>query len=817
MTETRTPTEDELTQRSRVMRVIVDRELLAKRAKKEIDDDDEDALLDAELDDEEADRDDDDEDERAAKATRRTAHRTARFASDVQSAVAWLTAAIQLHQKHMDGSVPPTEGSQALMMTQMEASLAQLSDDASAGEGMRAYRTLRGITQQARARLRAAVADTDLLPIAISSEFPVTRFDWWSGEEYEEILVHSTKSIDLSRAVDGLPFLDSHDAMNGSARMGRVLNVRLGKDNVLRGDVKFSKRQAAQDLRQDFLDGIACEISVGYRIDPNNIETTQQDKGPIEKRINRWMPYEASSVSVPADPTVGAGRSAGEAARRQHTPILVTARNGQESTVSETNTAPAGAGAVSNERSTANWVDSHESKEATKRTDDILTISATQGWDFAKARELIASGRSAGDIAQDALKERKDSGAARVATGKPAVELTQKEQARYSMQSAVRSMVAEQEGSKQRDLASFERDISQELEKSFPVGPGVERRGGMLVPTFTRRETVLELQHGLPFGALGNIGQRAGLDASTATKGQELKFTVPGEFLALLRNYMAVMQAGATMLGGLQGPIAFPNQTAAGTATWVGENPGSDVAELLSQIALNPRSLQSSTSYSRQLLAQSVIDVDGMIRQDLAQIMALALDLAAIAGTGASNQPTGITNTSGIGSVALGTNGLTPVYNNLVDLETQVTNANADQWPLSYLVHPTSRGTFKKATVLGNTIGLPAWQPATDSMLPSDQVQGANARVPGELNGYTAWASAQVPNNLTKGTSSGVCLAILFGAFSQLVIGDWGMMEIIVDPYRLKKQGMIELTSFGMYGIAVKYPAAFAAIKDALA
>ena len=739
------------------MRVSIDREILAKRAKKDIEDDEEEALLDAEMDDEEEDRDDaeDDDDARAAKLARRTEKRAAK-------------------------------------------------------------------RDAARARLRAAVADSDLLPIAISSEFPVTRFDWWSGEEYEEILVHSAKAIDLSRAVDGLPFLDSHNAFDGSARMGRVLNVRLGKDNVLRGDVKFSKRQAAQDLRQDFLDGIACEISVGYRIDPNNIETVQEGKGPIEKRINRWMPYEASSVSVPADPTVGAGRSAGEAARRQHTPILVTARNGQESTVSETNTAPAGAGAVQNERSKASWVDSPESAADKKRVDDILTISATQGWDFAKARELIDSGRAAGDIAQDALKERKEKGAERVAAGKPAVELTQKEQSRYSLQNAIRGMIAEQEGARRSSSSpdSFEREVSQELEKSFPVGPGVERRGGILVPTFTRRETVLEMQHGLPFGALGNVGARAGLDASTATKGQELKFTVPGEFLALLRNFMAVMSAGGTMLGGLQGPIAFPNQTAPGTATWVGENPGTDVAEsnlLLSQIALNPRSLQSSTSYSRQLLAQSVIDVDGMIRQDLAQIMALALDLAAITGTGASNQPTGIANTAGIGSVAMGTNGATPTYSSLVDLETQVTAANADQWPLSYLVHPTSRGTFKKATVLGNTIGLPAWQKATETPFFADQVQGANARVPGELNGYAAWASAQVPNNLTKGTSTGICLEILFGAFSQLVIGDWGMMEIIVDPYRLKKQGMIELTSFGMYGIAVKYPAAFAAIKDALA
>jgi hypothetical protein len=122
----------------------------------------------------------------------------------------------------------------------------------------------------------------------------------------------------------------------------------------------------------------------------------------------------------------------------------------------------------------------------------------------------------------------------------------------------------------------------------------------------------------------------------------------------------------------------------------------------------------------------------------------------------------------------------------------------------------------QEGDALANTVGSRSGRRATPIGAGAAPGQ-PGARVPGELNGYPAWASAQVPNNLTKGTSSGICLAILFGAYSQAVIGDWGMMEIIVDPYRLKKQGMIELTSFAMYGVAVKYAAAFAAMKDALA
>lgn len=759
MAETTKPTEDELTERTRLMRVEIDREAMAERARtrkatRAASTDDEEPpadVLEDDTDDEDEDRDveGDSEDGRAAKALRRRAKRAARW----------------------------------------------------------------------RAARAAGATEDELIPISISSEYPVERYDWWDDERYEEILVHSTVAVDLSRALNGLPFLNSHNAYDTRQRYGRVLNVKLRADGKLGGDLKFSRRPDAQLLRQDYLDGIAGEISVGYKIDPDSITKQQREGKPLQKYINRWMPYEVSDVSVPADPTVGAGRSGGAAPTRTAPSIRVTARNGQESNMGQNDPA-AGNGAVTEglkpgER--AEWVASTASKEQQQRTLDIIDIGALASWNNEKIRELIASDKSVETIQRDALAELKAGGANRQPTGKPTVELTEDESKRYSLQNAIRSMVAHEESKGKSRLSSFEFDISQQLERAVPAG--IERRGGLLMPTFTRKETSYEIQHRLKYGSMGPGNVRAGLD-TTSTKGAELKYTVPGEFLPILRNYMALMSAGATMLGGLEGPIAFPSQNAAGTASWVAENPGSDASDsnlTLTQITLAAKSLLSTTSYSRQLLAQSVIDVDGMVRDDLARIMALALDLGGINGSGASNQPTGILATSGIGSVAGGTNGLTPTYTHLVDLETQVTAANADQWPLSYMVHPTSRGTFKKATVLSNTVGTPVWQKADETAYLADQVQGGSSRIPGELNGYNAWASAQVPNNLTKGSASGICLALIFGAFSQVVIGDWGMMEIIVDPYRLKKQAMIELTAFGMFGVAVKYPAAFAAMKDALA
>jgi hypothetical protein len=57
----------------------------------------------------------------------------------------------------------------------------------------------------------------------------------------------------------------------------------------------------------------------------------------------------------------------------------------------------------------------------------------------------------------------------------------------------------------------------------------------------------------------------------------------------------------------------------------------------------------------------------------------------------------------------------------------------------------------------------------------------------------------------TGGSSHG----IIFGVWAFLLFGQWGALEIITDPYALKKQGMIEVTTYLMVDIALRYAAAF--------
>lgn len=153
---------------------------------------------------------------------------------------------------------------------------------------------------RAALRTRAEGGD-ERIPVALSSEEPVTR---WFGIE---ILDHTPAAIDLSRAERGLPLLDSHNRWALNAQLGIVEDLAVGTDRVLRGLMRFSKRDDAQAVRQDVLDGIISSVSIGYIIHEVLI-TTSSDTDTY--RATRWELLEGSLLSVPADKTVGVGRSA---------------------------------------------------------------------------------------------------------------------------------------------------------------------------------------------------------------------------------------------------------------------------------------------------------------------------------------------------------------------------------------------------------------------------------------------------------------------------------------------------------------------------
>jgi HK97 family phage major capsid protein len=268
----------------------------------------------------------------------------------------------------------------------------------------------------------------------------------------------------------------------------------------------------------------------------------------------------------------------------------------------------------------------------------------------------------------------------------------------------------------------------------------------------------------------------------------------------LLRNKMVLPGMGMQMLSGLVGNIAIPKVTGGATAFWVSES-GAPTAsdQAFGQVAMSPKTLAAQTAISRKLLLQSSIDVEGFVQNDLARVLAQEIQRVAINGTGTNPQPRGILNTVGIGNVAGGTNGATPTWANIVQLETEVAQDNADIGGLAYITNAKVRGKLK-ATMRTATYGdIPIW------------ADGAQP-----LNGYPAYVTNQVSSGLTKNSSGAVCSAIFFGNWNELLIGLWGGLDILADPYTGSISGTVRIVAFQSMDIGVRHAQSFAAMLDAL-
>jgi HK97 family phage major capsid protein len=288
------------------------------------------------------------------------------------------------------------------------------------------------------------------------------------------------------------------------------------------------------------------------------------------------------------------------------------------------------------------------------------------------------------------------------------------------------------------------------------------------------------------------------LVVGTATAGGHTVATnlLAGNMIELLRNKMVLPGMGMQMLTGLVGNIAIPRVTGGATAYWVAES-GSPTAsqQAFDQVAMSPKTLAAQTAISRKLLLQSSMDVEAFVQNDLARVLALELQRVAINGSGTAPEPRGILNVVGIGDVAGGTNGLAPTWAHIVALETEVSQDNADEGTMGYLSNTKVRGKLKTTSKVSGQNGF-IWEEG--------------------LNGYQAAVTNAVPSNLVKGSSGATCSAIIFGNFADSIMGMWGGLELMVNPYTNAAQGGVLVHAFQDADFVVRHPESFAAMKDAL-
>lgn len=298
------------------------------------------------------------------------------------------------------------------------------------------------------------------------------------------------------------------------------------------------------------------------------------------------------------------------------------------------------------------------------------------------------------------------------------------------------------------------------------------------------------------FGLPQMIVERS-MVAGTDTAGG---YTVPTEVMTIvdyLYNKSVLRAAGADFLTGLSGDLSFPVRDNAITSNSLAEvAQSSEKSPTFTQKSMTPKRIGSYIDMSNQLIAQSNASIDSYITRELGQSILVDMENLAINGTGSSNQPTGILNTSGIGDVEIGTNGGVVSWAKVVELATKIAENNADLGALNYLTNAQVRGAMQTTEKASNT------------------AQFILNEAMSLLNGYGLQISQNVPSNLTKGTASGVCSAMIYGNFNDLKIGQWGGIDILVDKYTRSTFGETRVTVNGYFDTLVLRPESFAAITD---
>ena len=606
------------------------------------------------------------------------------------------------------------------------------------------------LTRELAFEVRAGSVDekSRTVQLTFSSEEPYER--WWGTE----VLDHADGSVRIGRLNNGGALLMDHDSRD---QVGVVERAWI-EGRKAYAVVRFSKSARAQEVYEDVKDGIRKLVSVGYRI--LDLALEKSSDGLETYRATDWEPYEISLVAVPADPSVGVGRDGKPEGFDPRTLIekehdMRLARNaGGLPAPAPTPTPAAPALDASAER--ARVLDLQEMGRRLSIDQVVLDQAINEGWSRDRLAQQVRSRPGSPAIHTAEHIDRRDD--------------FERAKGQFSLVNAIRDMV---DGNKP---TGREAEISQELARQRGAAPQ-----GIYVPTGILAERTQLV------GTAGIGGNLVG------TEYRDRDFIVP------LRSRSLVMAAGATVLTDLVGNAAMPRQTSVVAGQWVAEDAtGTETDLTFDQVTLTPKTVKGGMSWSRQMALQALPAMEEIARRDLSEQLAIALDQAAINGPGTATQPRGVLNTAGIGGVVGGTNGAALTYSHLVDLESVVSNANADNGLLAYLTNSRVRGHAKKTPKFGASTEETIWE--------------ANDR----LNRYQAYISNNVPSNLTKGTASGTCSAVIFGNWQDLVIGMWGALDLIVDPYSQSDRGRVRINAYLSADIAVRRAASFAAMVDAL-
>jgi HK97 family phage major capsid protein len=597
--------------------------------------------------------------------------------------------------------------------------------------------------------------------ISFSSEKPVER---WFGNE---ILDHGAGSVRMGFMKSGrAPLLLNHDMRQ---QVGIVEAASLDKKRGL-ASARFGRTALATDALQNVDDRILVNTSVGYRIHELRLDS---QKGEIDTyRVVDWEPFEASLVAVPADDSVGVGRSMepdppDEPATQE---VEQEARHERASSVLESPAAPAAitgerkmsietaaAGASAEEVKAANPVEFEK-----KRKQAIRNLCIAYKLDERYERQWVENGSDMGKVSEDIMEIVKERNS-RDETSRTFLDLDKADVRKYSLMRALRSAA----NNDWKD-AGLELECNNEISKRLDRTP--KSRASFFVP-------LDKMMQGIPSNGRRDMTV-AGSSGSQYLVGTDNQ---PGSFIDLLRNTSVALRMGVTKLSGLKGHLTIPKMSAGNTAYWLSdENTAiTESQPTIGQLALSPKNVAALTEVSHQLLSQSTPDAESLLMSSIARDIGLAVDVAILRGSGSSGQPTGIATTGSIGAFT----GTSLAAAGILDAQADVAAANALYPGCGYVTTPAVAALLMNRPELTTTGTTRLWK-------------GNMAE--GSLFDFPAMSSAQMSS-----------ATMLFGWWPSVVLAEWGVLELMINPFSDFTRGLSAVRGWYTCDVGVRYAGAW--------
>lgn len=599
--------------------------------------------------------------------------------------------------------------------------------------------------------------------LAFSSEYAVQR---WFGRE---ILDHGAGCVRMKFMQSGrAPHLLGHDQ---SRVIGVIEKAWLDQEKKQgRAIVRFSRGQQASETLRDIDDGIMVNVSCGYQIHEMILEKSDDTEDTY--RITDWEPLESSSVGIPADPTVGMGRSEAtddietRAVRATPTEVIhistTTAQAERGITMSDTGTAAAGQKAPSATEHERERIAAIEALGKANRIDQRTVRGwIERGTPLAGPPNPETGEKSVSDSILEVVEERGKQKPLEATT----LGLTRGETQKYSLFRAIRALKYGSSNRRLMDEAAFELDCSANVARQLKR----ELTSSILIPA-----EVLQR----PIGA-----EAARAMATTpGAKGGYMVGVQNMGFIDILRNRSVAMSMGARVLSGLQGNVTFPRQTGKVTVTWQGGEGTSITAadQALGQLSMTPKTCIAITDVSEQLLAQASPSAEAFVMADLANDVAIdGVDNAVINGTGGA-QPLGIKNTTG---VTTGQDAASCTYAKVLAFPSTAGGANAIRGNPGWVTNTAGAAKLMQVARFSNT-DTPVWE---------------GNMMDGTLVGFRAMSSEQ----LASGN-------LIFGSWDEILIGEWGVLELAMDSGGTRfNQAQVGIRAMWMVDVLLRYPQCF--------